>query len=149
VYGGEGSDELWASHAFSFYVRRRRPDLDWTTYRVHDFTKQASNNFVREWKVWNHHGLEVRLPFLNQHVVEYILSLPEDTCRDNTWHAKRPLQAAFRQDLPQWVCERQKLGFQDGLKIKKPLAQGMNMTQAALGSWYRQQYNHLFRGARP
>lgn len=149
VYGGEGSDELWASHAFAYHERKRPNAPSWHDYRARDFAKQASRNFVREWKVWDRWGLEVRLPFLDQAVVEYILALPEDTCRDSTWHAKRPLQEAYRADLPQWVTERQKLGFQDGLKIKDPIAEGMGLTQREVGTWYRAQYDILFPGARP
>lgn len=148
VYGGEGSDELWASHAFAFYERSRPGAPDWYEYRRRDFMKQSARNFIREWKVWDHHGLEVRLPFLDPGVVEYILGLPEDTCRDSTWHTKRPLQDAFRGDLPRWVCERKKMGFQDGLGIKKPLAAGLGRTQRQTGEWYREQFKDLFPGAR-
>lgn len=147
VYGGEGSDELWASHAFAFHERARPGAGDFHDYRQADFEKQASRNFIREWKVWNRHGLAVRLPFLNEEVVEYILGLGEETCRDATWHAKRPLQQAFRPYLPEWVCARQKLGFQDGLLIKPAIAEGFGLSQRDVGSWYRRQYAELFPGA--
>lgn len=29
------------------------------------------------------------------------------------------------------------------------IAQGMGLTQREVGSWYLQQYNHMFGGARP
>lgn len=148
VYGGEGSDELWASHSFAYHERRRPGAPDWYAYRKADFSKQASRNFVREWKVWAHHGLEVRLPFLDQEVVEYILGLPEETARDSTWHAKRPLQAAFAPDLPTWVTTRQKLGFQDGLGIKPRIAEGLGLTQREVGTWYHEQYQATFPGVR-
>ena len=148
AYGGEGSDELWASHAFAYQERKRAGAGDFHQYRANDFAKQATRNFPREWKAYAAHGIEVRLPFIDPDLVEYILALREPVCRDSTWHAKRPLQAAYAQDLPEWITTRQKVGFQDGLGIKPRISAALGIEQPKLGAYYRTLHQSIFPGAR-
>ena len=57
------------------------------------------------------HGLEVRVPFMDHRLVEFVRSLPgEYKVQGNL--RKRILQEAFRNDLPSEIMERPKRGFE-------------------------------------
>lgn len=57
------------------------------------------------------HGLEVRVPFLDYRVVDFIFSLPDDY-KINRSMRKRILQDAFRNTLPAELYNRPKKGFE-------------------------------------
>lgn len=57
------------------------------------------------------HGLEVRVPFLDYRVVDFIFSLPDDY-KINRSIRKRILQDAFRDVLPRELYNRPKKGFE-------------------------------------
>lgn len=57
------------------------------------------------------HGLEVRTPFLDYEVVNFLFSLPEDY-KINAGLRKRVLQDAFRDILPAQLYNRPKKGFE-------------------------------------
>jgi asparagine synthase (glutamine-hydrolysing) len=56
------------------------------------------------------HSLEVRLPFLDSKLVEWVLSLP-DSYKIKWWRRKRILRDAFATLLPEIVLNRRKQGF--------------------------------------
>lgn len=56
------------------------------------------------------HSLEVRLPYLDRHLAEFALSLPEDFLIGDG-ERKRVLRAAFRDRLPEPIFTRRKQGF--------------------------------------
>jgi asparagine synthase (glutamine-hydrolysing) len=56
-------------------------------------------------------GLEVRVPFLDYRVVDFIFSLPDDY-KINRSMRKRVLQDAFREELPPVLYNRPKKGFE-------------------------------------
>jgi len=68
------------------------------------------------------HGLEVRVPFLDHEVVEWVVSLPSRYKVKGTMR-KRLLQDAFRSYLPEELYGRPKRGFEIPLKewIQGPL----------------------------
>ncbi len=57
------------------------------------------------------HGLEVRVPFLDYHLVDFIFSLPDDF-KINRSIRKRILQDTFRDVLPAQLYNRPKKGFE-------------------------------------
>ncbi|MGF1532685.1 MAG: asparagine synthase (glutamine-hydrolyzing) [Bernardetiaceae bacterium] len=61
------------------------------------------------------HGLEVRVPFLDHHVVDFAFGLPERFKIKGT-HKKRIVQDAFRELLPRALYHRPKQGFDVPLK---------------------------------
>lgn len=57
------------------------------------------------------HGLEVRVPFLDHHLVDFVFQLPVSS-KINTQMRKRILQDAFKDMLPQELYNRPKKGFE-------------------------------------
>lgn len=62
-----------------------------------------------------YHGLEVRVPFLDRELVDYVNSLPENYKHDGKT-GKRILKEAFEELLPEEVFSRAKRGFEIPLK---------------------------------
>ncbi len=58
-----------------------------------------------------HHGLKVRVPFLDHEIVAFANSLPTKF-KINNKYQKRILQDAFRKELPQELYNRPKKGFE-------------------------------------
>jgi asparagine synthase (glutamine-hydrolysing) len=58
-----------------------------------------------------HSSLEVRVPFLDQPLVDYVSSLPGSLKQPRGGHNKSLLRAAFRDVLPEHVATRPKTGF--------------------------------------
>lgn len=57
------------------------------------------------------HGLEVRVPFLDHHLVDWAKGLPSDY-KINEKGSKRILREAFKADLPARILKRPKHGFE-------------------------------------
>ncbi len=57
------------------------------------------------------HSLEVRTPFLDHHVVEYVNSL-SSSLKFNKIQGKIVLREAFKNDLPKEILNRSKKGFE-------------------------------------
>jgi asparagine synthase (glutamine-hydrolysing) len=81
------------------------------------------------------HGLELRSPFLDTELIEYVSRLPASYLRRAT-QTKRILRSAFRDLLPAEIRRRGKMGF-----------------AVPLGSWFRGElksflYDHLTRHAK-
>ncbi len=78
------------------------------------------------------HSLEVRLPFLNHELVEFVFSLPSDYKIHQGW-TKAPIRFGLEQILPSEIAWRKnKLGFQPPQKIwmkEKQIAEKMMQYQ--------------------
>lgn len=117
VLSGEGSDELWASYGMSYHGVKAR---GWHEHRAGQFTGQHRKNFARTNKVFMRHGVEARLPFLDQALVELALRLPEHTVRtagDGRRHAKAVLAQACRDVVAPTTAWRAKVAFQTGARL--------------------------------
>jgi len=68
------------------------------------------------------HGLEVRAPFLDTALMEYVAALP-DRCKVRGWQTKHVLRKACRDLLPPTIQRRGKMGF-----------------GVPLGTWFRAQW---------
>ena len=122
TYSGEGSDELWASYGFAYHALQTQ---DWRQYRKDLFLTQARKNFVRCNKIFMGHSIECRLPFLNTGLVEYAISLSTDAVQNGKGKPKAVIQDAFAGLLPDYITNRAKVAFQDGLGLKEAIARSL------------------------
>ncbi len=119
TFSGEGSDELWASYGFAYHALKTQ---DWHTYRRDLFVTQERKNFMRANKAFMAYGVECRLPFLHTALVEYALSLKRDAVKDGS-NDKAVMTRAFADVLPESVISRPKVAFQDGMGLKRAIAE--------------------------
>lgn len=137
TFSGEGSDELWGSYGFAYHGIK---DLGWHRYRRNLFYDQHRKNFARCNKVFMAHSIECRLPFLHTPLVEYALRLKESAVRDGKSKPKAVLERAFSDVLPAQVIRRPKVAFQDGMGLKKRIAQTLASPRRFYAAEYRRAY---------
>jgi len=118
IYSGEGADELLCGYLYfhsgpnadSVYDESRRLVTDLPYYDVLRADRCTAAN-----------GLELRVPFLDQKLVEYCMSLPGEVRRPRNNIEKYYLRKAFEDDLPKEVVWRRKEGMSDGVGgLEKP-----------------------------
>ena len=113
VLTGEGADELYAGYAYyhSDYTDPERLE----TELLRAIGELHGLNLQRCDRVTMAHGLEARVPFLDQNVIAHAMSLPVEwktTGADGM--EKRLLREAFRGWLPDKVVDRKKEQFGTG-----------------------------------
>lgn len=140
TYSGEGSDELWASYGFAYYGVAKE---GWHAYRKNLFLGQHRKNFARCNKIFMAHSVECRLPFLQPELVQYAVSLTRDAVEGPDRRQKDVLKRAYREILPLSVVDRPKIAFQDGMGIKKAIADVLPDPKR----FYAAEFRLAFRGA--
>jgi asparagine synthase (glutamine-hydrolysing) len=87
-------------------------ELDFNELLLTDMQLVLPNDMLRKVDLMSMaHGLEVRVPFLDHHIVDYVFGLPVSS-KINPYIRKRILQDAFRDLLPAELYNRPKKGFE-------------------------------------
>jgi asparagine synthase (glutamine-hydrolysing) len=107
---GEAADELFGGYGSMHIKGYRADDDEWRAVRLAQLAKMARGNFVRCNKVFMAYGVECRLPFMEQDLVEATLAMSKAQCPPG----KGALKAAAEGLVPRWVIDRQKDTFQGG-----------------------------------
>ena len=112
VFGGEGSDELFASYGHVFAWNYK--DKDYVREREKLVRNLHKNNLIRTNKAMMFGGtVELRTPFLHRDLVEFCLKIPPKF-KDDGPHWKPMLRKAFAGDISDELIYRPKKTFQDG-----------------------------------
>jgi asparagine synthase (glutamine-hydrolysing) len=89
-----------------------RSENDFNELLLADMQLVLPNDMLRKVDLMSMaHGLEVRVPFLDHHIVNYVFQLPVDS-KINASIRKRILQDTFRELLPTELYNRPKKGFE-------------------------------------
>ncbi len=127
VYSGEGSDELFNGYQYS----KQAPDaieLDLDTKSL--LTQLAWFDNLRTDRTTAKWGLEIRVPFLDKKLVDYVLSLDPNLKMCSDQIEKKLLRDAFKGWLPDDILYRPKEAFSDAVSSKEV-------------SWYRSLQNMI------
>lgn len=112
---GEGADELFAGYSYLKELTpvKLRKELFEITSKLHNTNLQRCDRMSMA------HGLEVRVPFLdNSELVDYAMKLPvEFKINKSRKIEKWVLREAFRDLLPESIIDRRKEKFADGAGI--------------------------------
>lgn len=93
-------------------LKNIREDGDMNDFLFTDMNLVLQNDMLTKVDMMSMaNGLEVRVPFLDYHVVDFAFSLPVDYKIDQTTR-KKILKDAFRADLPEELYHRGKQGFE-------------------------------------
>ena len=109
---GEGADELFAGYEYLKYVgggEQLKAELRAITERLQDTNLQRTDRMTMA------HGVEGRVPFLDNELVRFVTSLPAKYLlpgggRPEKWL----LREAFQDLLPKLVLRRKKMKFSEG-----------------------------------
>ena len=112
VFGGEGSDELFASYGDVFAWHYK--DEDYIKKRYKLIVDLHKNNLIRTNKAMMYGGtVELRTPFLHKNLVEFCLKIPPKYKKEGQmW--KPMLRKAFKNELSDELLFRPKKTFQEG-----------------------------------
>jgi len=133
VLTGEGADELFAGYAYL----NRFHDKDLLQRELWQITKELHyTNLQRVDRMTMAHGLEARVPFLDQQVIAWAMQIPPEFKRSSTGIAKWCLREAFRSDklLPDEIFDREKEKFAEGTGIATVL-EGLAEIKVSDGSY--------------
>jgi len=112
VLTGEGADELFAGYE---YMREYDDPDELHAELVRSVEGLHNLNLQRCDRVTMAHGLEARVPFLDQEAIQHALALPAAWKRsDGAAPEKQLLRAAFQGWLPEELLWRDKSQFGDG-----------------------------------
>ena len=113
VFGGEGSDELFASYGHVFAWNYE--NVPYCKEREKLILNLHKNNLIRTNKAMMFGGtVELRTPFLHRDLVEFCMKIPPVYKMDSQRNWKPMLRKAFKGDISDELLYRPKKTFQDG-----------------------------------
>ena len=118
LYSGEGSDELFCGYLY-FHGAPNFVSLERESRRLLD--ELHLYDVLRADRTTASHGLELRVPFLDKHLIELVVKLPGKYRHPHQPNEERKqmekllLRKAFAEDLPESIVWRRKEGFSDGV----------------------------------
>ena len=115
---GEAADELFGGYG-NFCIQASKVDDEGVKQlRRQQLAKMSRGNFVRCNKAFMAKGVECRLPFMEQELVENAINLG----KTQSPVGKKLLKNAFRNTVPSWVIKRTKDTFQGGSGVSNEVA---------------------------
>ena len=115
---GEAADELFGGYGNFCIKASKANNAEVLELRRAQLSKMSRGNFVRCNKAFMAAGVECRLPFMEQPLVEAAIQLS----KADSPPGKGLLKTSARSLLPSWVINRQKDTFQGGSGMSNTVA---------------------------
>ena len=147
LLAGQGADELFGGYHryLAEYSRSGAEAVEEMMF--HDVENAYSTNFQRDNQVCSYHGVELRLPFVDQHVVDFSFRLPlrlklksaEDQLR------KRVLRrVAHNLDIPSFIADKPKKAAQYTTGVTKTLKRLAKKEHLTLREYVQKIFNTIY-----
>ena len=136
---GEASDELFGGYGNFCIQASKEDDGGVVRLRKELLLKMSRGNFVRCNKAFMSHGVECRLPFMEQPLVEAAIQLG----KQGSPLGKRLLKQACKGILPAWVINRSKDTFQGGSGLSEAIARRYHSPIKFYNSEIRKQFGYI------
>jgi asparagine synthase (glutamine-hydrolysing) len=144
---GQGADELFGGYR-RYLTEYANSGVEAVEHAMfHDVENAYAANFQRDNQVCSYHGVELRLPFIDPHVIDFALRLPlrskinsvEDKLR------KRILRrAACNLDVPGFLADKPKKAVQYTTGVTKALQRLAKNEGLALREYIQQVFNKVY-----
>jgi asparagine synthase (glutamine-hydrolysing) len=136
---GEAADELFGGYGNFCIKASRATDAEVVQLRKDALAKMARGNFVRCNKAFMAAGIECRLPFMEQSLVESAVQLTKSANPPG----KKLLKEAARGVLPKWVIARRKDTFQGGTGASDWIAKSIRSPARYYNAELKRRFGYL------
>lgn len=139
VLSGEAADELFGGYSNFCIQASKSNSAGVVALRKQQLEKMSRGNFVRCNKAFMAAGVECRLPFMEQELVERVVLLNKEESPLN----KKLLKQAAKDILPSWVIKRQKDTFQGGSGISQEMSSRVANPIVYYNTELKKQYGYI------
>jgi asparagine synthase (glutamine-hydrolysing) len=136
---GEAADELFGGYGNFCIKASKATDAEVVQLRKDALAKMARGNFVRCNKAFMAAGIECRLPFMEQSLVESAVQLTKSANPPG----KKLLKEAARSVLPRWVIARRKDTFQGGTGASSWIAKSIGNPARYYNAELKRRFGYL------
>lgn len=137
---GEAADELFGGYGnFCIQASRAKTADDIRKLRHAQLAKMSRGNFVRCNKAFMAHGVECRLPFMQQALVERVINLD----KIESPPGKKLLKQAAKNLVPDWIIKRQKETFQGASGIANQMQNKIDSPKIFYNNELRKKFGYL------
>lgn len=136
---GEAADELFGGYGNFCIKAASATDAEIKQLRLDSLAKMSRGNFVRCNKAFMAAGVECRLPFMEQDLVESVIQLG----KADSPPGKMLLKQAAESVLPRWIVKRTKDTFQGGSGISDAVARQVATPIKFYNAELKKQFGYL------
>ena len=137
---GEAADELFGGYGnFCIAASKAKTTADFLKLRHAQLAKMSRGNFVRCNKAFMAHGVECRLPSMQQALVERVINLD----KAESPPGKKLLKVAAKDLVPDWIIKRQKDTFQGASGVATKMQTQIASPTVFYNNQLRKQFGYL------
>jgi asparagine synthase (glutamine-hydrolysing) len=148
LLAGQGADEL-----FGGYKRYVNDYLRYGSEKLHetflnDILKMHETNFERDFKICNHHNVELRLPFATHEIAKFATELPVELKIEMKDKGLRKLvlrRVAENLGLPQFITEKPKRAIQYATGVNKTIKKLATMKKMPVKEYIQEAFKTAFK----
>jgi len=143
MLAGQGADELFAGYKryVDDYIRHGREKAEEAIFR--DIVEMHRNNFERDIKICNFHGVEMRLPFATYDIARFAVDLPVELKiqpKESTLRKLVLRDVARKLELPQLIVERPKKAVQYSTGVNQSLKRAARLNHRTLKQYVQEKF---------
>ncbi len=141
ILSGEGADEVFGGYGNTSIKYSLSDDDEYRQVKIDLVSKMSRGNFLRGNLIFLKYGIEIRLPFVDMDLIDYVVPLTKDASKIN----KRLLKDAYKDEIPEYIIKRVKKTFQGEAGVSKYILENLIEPGDSPVKLYNRTYNKVFQ----